>query len=336
MKTRRWRWVRTCSSSLLGGGGFQPFPGVKVKGVPSPLQLDPISRYTHRMLRIEHISQPAVLVHDIDEAMDWLHGVFGIFPSERVDIARSGVNNAVYAFGNRTYLELIEPYDPESSAYRLLKQNGPGWHMVNVDIADDDFEVLDAEIRATGARVVQRNRTEHVAAAWHLHPRDTHGVLLNLANPVDHDEHGMWAGWAWREYVLTNTRVVDRILGLSLATDDLETVVNTWSSFGLRFSAPEDALNDRVVTAHCEAGTFVQIRSPRCDGSSQSDDSPAAQSLSHWGQGLCHLCWGVRDLARARSALEAAGMIIERSGESEFWTSIDNAPIAVPMEFRQI
>ena len=171
------------------------------------------------MLRIEHISQPAVLVEDLDEAMDWLHRVFGIFPSERVDIARSGVNNAVYAFGNRTYLELIEPYDPEGSAYRLLKQNGPGWHMVNVDIADDDFEVLDAEIRATGARVVQLNRTEHVAAAWHLHPRDTHGVLLNLANPTDHDEHGMWAGWAWREYVSTNTRVVDRILGLSLATE---------------------------------------------------------------------------------------------------------------------
>ena len=288
------------------------------------------------MLRIEHISQPAILVEDLDEAMDWLHRVFGIFPSERVDIARSGVNNAVYAFSNRTYLELIEPYDSEGSAHRLLKRQGPGWHMVNVDIADDDFEVLDAEIRATGVRVVQLNRTEHVAAAWHLHPKDTHGVLVNLANPTDHDEHGMWAGWAWREYVSTNTRVVDRILGLSLATDDLSAVEKTWSSFGLRFTEPEVALNDRIVTAHCEAATFVQIRSPQADGSPQSDDSPAAQTLSRWGPGLCHLCWGVRDLARAQSALEAAGMTIERSEESGFWTAMGNAPIAVPMEFRQI
>ncbi len=52
------------------------------------------------------------------------------------------------------------------------------------------------------------DRTAHVKGAWHLHPRDTHGVLVNLANPTHPDEHGMWTGWAWRQYVETNCRVV--------------------------------------------------------------------------------------------------------------------------------
>ena len=68
-----------------------------------------------------------MLVDDLDSAMDWLFEAFRIYPSERVDIVGSGVNNAVYAFANHTYLELIAPYNEESSAYRLLSRSGPGW-----------------------------------------------------------------------------------------------------------------------------------------------------------------------------------------------------------------
>ena len=53
---------------------------------------------TSEALRVEHIAQPAVLVDDLDAALDWISAVFKAYPSERVDIAGAGVNNAVYAF----------------------------------------------------------------------------------------------------------------------------------------------------------------------------------------------------------------------------------------------
>ena len=124
---------------------------------------------TSDALRVEHIAQPAVLVDDLDVALDWLSAVLKAYPSERVDISGAGVNNAVYAFANRTYLELIEPYNPQSGAYRLLKRFGPGWQMLNVDIVDADSADVEDALTQAAARVVQRNKTVHVKGAWH-HP----------------------------------------------------------------------------------------------------------------------------------------------------------------------
>jgi len=75
-------------------------------------------------LTIEHVVQPALLISSMDQTMDLLQAVFGAYPSERVDIKNTGVNNAVYAFGDMTFLELIEPYDPGCSALRLLERGG--------------------------------------------------------------------------------------------------------------------------------------------------------------------------------------------------------------------
>ena len=284
---------------------------------------------TSEALRVEHIAQPAVLVDDLDAALDWIAEVFKAYPSERVDITGAGVNNAVYAFANRTYLELIEPYNPNSGAYRLLERFGPGWHMLNVDIVDTESADVEDALTGAAARIVQRNKTAHVKGAWHLHPRDTDGVLLNLTNPVDHDEHGMWAGWAWREFVSTNTRVVHDIGGVSLATDDLHRTGQRYADLGFEFGSPFTDGPDEVVQATCPGGSFLQIRAPR------SSDSPGAELLGSRGPGLYHLCWRCMDLEQARETLVAAGAVLVREGKSAFWTDAKSTGIRVAMEFRE-
>ena len=284
---------------------------------------------TSEALRVEQIAQPAVLVDDLDAALGWISKVFKAYPSERVDISGAGVNNAVYAFANRTYLELIEPYNPQSGAYRLLKRFGPGWHMLNIDIVDaDSADVEDALARAD-ARVVQRNKTAHVKGAWHIHPKDTDGVLMNLANPTDHDEHGMWAGWAWREFVSTNTRVVRDIGGVSLVTDDLDRTGQRYAKLGFEFGSPFTDGPDKVVEANCPGGSFLQIRAPR------SSDSPGAALLDSRGPGLFHLCWHCMDLEQARETLVGADAAVVREAENAFWTDAKSTGIRVAMEFRE-
>ena len=77
-----------------------------------------------RPIRVEHVLQPALLVRSLDATLDRLQELFGMYPSERVRIPFAGVDNAVYALGGQTFLELIEPYVPESSAGKLLARTG--------------------------------------------------------------------------------------------------------------------------------------------------------------------------------------------------------------------
>ena len=188
-----------------------------------------------RPIRVEHVLQPALLVRSLDATLDRLQALFGMYPSERVRIRFAGVDNAVYALGDQTFLELIEPYVPESSAGKLLARTGEGWHMLSVDLEPVEKETVESYLAEAGVRVVHRGSSKGVDAGWHLHPRDTGGILLLLARRTDRDENGAWAGWSWRDFVKTNTRVVQSILGVSVVTDDLDAARRRWETLGFDF-----------------------------------------------------------------------------------------------------
>lgn len=285
-------------------------------------------------LRIEHILQPAILCRDLDRTMDLLHAMLGIYPSERVSIPYAGVRNAVYAFNDMTFLELIEPYDEKSSAARLLERNGEGWHMLSVDLVDASPDEVDRRLAELNVHVVHKSSSEHVKAEWHLHPRDAGGVLLLLALRNNHDESGAYAGWRWREYVATNTRRVHSILGVSAVTDRLQEAAERYRVLGFEFGeqVSEDS-GDAVLQANCPRGTFFQLRSP------SGESSPSAQTLASRGRGLFHLAFGVKDPDAALVSIEKAGGQIERridgDGLHSFWTD-PATTLGVTMEFRVV
>lgn len=291
---------------------------------------------TASTLRVEHVLQPALLCRDLDATMDRLHLLFGLYPSERVRITFAGVHNAVYALGGMTFLELIEPFDPKSSASRLLERSGEGWHMLSVDLASDPSNPLepaavDAQLGHLGVKVVHRGSSPHVRAAWHLHPRDTGGVLLLLALRADPDENRDWAGAAWREYVASNSRVIDRILGVSLCTQRLEDTAERYRELGFRFGGEREDRGDRVLQADCPRGTFLQLRSPA------SERAPCAALLASRGPGLFHLALRCRDLEGSEQRLRSAGVRIEcQTGEvaqRSLWTAPETT-FGVPLELR--
>jgi catechol 2,3-dioxygenase-like lactoylglutathione lyase family enzyme len=294
-----------------------------------------------RPIRVEHVLQPALLVRSLDATLDRLQALFGMYPSERVRIRFAGVDNAVYALGDQTFLELIEPFVPESSAGKLLARTGEGWHMLSVDLEPVEKDAVERWLESAGMRVVHRGSSRGVDAAWHIHPRDTGGVLLLLARRTDRDENGAWAGWSWRDYVRTNTRVVRSILGVSVATADLETARERWESLGFDFGAPREDAGDAVLQADAGRGTFLQLRSPSRVG------APSRAWLDHFGPGLFHLVLAAPDLDAARARLERVGVVIERELEVDadgasgsmvrarsIWTRPDTT-CGVPMELRE-
>jgi catechol 2,3-dioxygenase-like lactoylglutathione lyase family enzyme len=282
-------------------------------------------------LTVEHVIQPAWLIKSMDQTMDLLQALLGAYPSERVDIKNTGVNNAVYAFEEMTFLELIEPYEPGCSALRLLERAGEGWHMISMDLVEQPNETVEALLDQAKVRVVRRNKTAFIKGAWHLHPRDTEGVLLNLAMRADPNDNSAWAGPPWRQYVHTNTRVVHSIPGTSLVTDDLARSREVYTRLGLSFGAEQDDAGDTVIEARTPRGSWFQIRHPG------SDRAPSAAFLAQHGTGLFHMAFDTLDLPAARRAAEKAGLTVSREkragGKDVFWTA-PHPGVGVPLEFR--
>lgn len=273
---------------------------------------------------IEHITQPAILVANLDEGMDWLHAAFGIYPSERMRITNAGIDNAVYPFRNLANLELIYPYKPESAAGRLLQRTGPGWHMLTVDLVKAPFEKLTTAADSIGLRIVARAAGPN--PSWQFHPKDTHGVLFYTSDRDDHDDLSPWVGHRWRDYIPTNCRVVQGIAGVSLTVDDIEAARETYMKFGLTFRELTDR-DDLLLEATTARGTVLQLRKGR------SPESDTYRLCIQRGPGLYHLIWNCDDLISARRRLEAAGGKVARETPDGFWT-VPGSTLGVTMEFR--
>ncbi|MCC7365121.1 MAG: VOC family protein [Dehalococcoidia bacterium] len=286
-------------------------------------------------MQVDRIVQFSPLVRDMDEALDGVHALLGAFPSRRNRLGPTGVDLAIIPFGDETFLELVAPFEAGSAGARLLQRTGPGWFMINVDLRDDQLVAdIDREVRATGARVVAGHVDANGhAGTWHIHPQDAGGVLLALYVREDRPDHTDWAGTTWKHFVETNRRVVDRILGASVAVRDIEAATRTFEAFGFTFTGEFEDDGARVREAMPPGGTFLQLRQ------AATSDGPLAAWLDARGPGLYHLAWGARDLDRVRSAVAANGGTVTRETTAgmapAFWAAVPTV-FGMPLEFRAL
>jgi methylmalonyl-CoA epimerase len=128
--------------------------------------------------RIDHI---AIIVHDLEQALTFYRDVLGIAPREVKDVPSEQVRIAFLPMGgpNGSQIELIQPVTEDSSLVRFLEKRGEGLHHVCLQVADVDVALRD--LKAQGATVLdEQPRLAAEGRAIFLHPRGTHGVLLEL------------------------------------------------------------------------------------------------------------------------------------------------------------
>ena len=132
-------------------------------------------------LTVHHVG---IAVRDIDEAMLFYKGKLGLQIKHRVNMPDHGLELAFIDAGN-TYLELLQPTDPEGTVARFIERRGPGLHHLCfntddlaqhlADLAANNVELIDAAPRA-GA----------LADVAFLHPSSANGVLVELTqHPPD-------------------------------------------------------------------------------------------------------------------------------------------------------
>ncbi len=131
-------------------------------------------------VRVDHIG---VAVRSIAEAARFYSEALGLQGGPPEQLPAQGVTMVFFAAGE-TRIELLEPLTPDGPIARFLERRGEGVHHVALAVPDVEralegaraagFEPVDAIPRsgAHGSRVV------------FLHPKGTHGVLVELVEPA--------------------------------------------------------------------------------------------------------------------------------------------------------
>ena len=128
--------------------------------------------------RIDHI---AIIVRSLEQALLFYQDTLGIAPREIKEVPTEQVRIAFLPLGGPggSEIELIEPTRPDSSLSAFLEKRGEGLHHICLEV--DDIAAALQEMQDKGTPVLdQEPRVAAEGRAIFLHPKGTHGVLLEL------------------------------------------------------------------------------------------------------------------------------------------------------------
>lgn len=126
---------------------------------------------------LDHVG---VAVKNLDEAIGVYRDVLG-FKLEGIHVlTERKVKVAFFSTGGETQIELLEPLGSDSPVAKFLESRSEGIHHVAVKV--DDVEATLEEFKKKGVVLVEdkpRMGAEGAKIAF-VHPKSTHGVLLEL------------------------------------------------------------------------------------------------------------------------------------------------------------
>ena len=121
---------------------------------------------------LDHI---AIRVKDLDTAIRQYEKL-GFTLERQGRVESLGIRQAIFALGNsRSFIELVEPIDPNKAVGKALERYGEGIHTVAVSV--DDLTATVTPLKEAGVNVILPDGDEGTAF---VHPKETYGVLLQL------------------------------------------------------------------------------------------------------------------------------------------------------------
>ncbi|XP_053810299.1 methylmalonyl-CoA epimerase, mitochondrial isoform X2 [Vidua chalybeata] len=127
--------------------------------------------------RLNHV---AIAVPDLEKAQSLYKDVLGAQVSETVALPEHGVYTVFVELGN-TKLELLHPLGEKSPIASFLQKNKTGG-MHHICIEVDDIKAAMTELKKKKIRVLSEEPKigAHGKPVIFLHPKDCHGVLVEL------------------------------------------------------------------------------------------------------------------------------------------------------------
>jgi len=116
-------------------------------------------------------------VKDLEEAREFYRSVFGLESSEPIIGGDGTIRVSMVRVGN-TLIELLQPIGNEGVMAKFLEKHGEGFHHICYEVDDINAEI--ASIKAAGLEVLGDPKPGAEGMSVFLHPRGTHGVLVEL------------------------------------------------------------------------------------------------------------------------------------------------------------
>ncbi len=130
--------------------------------------------------KIHHI---AVVVKNLDEALELYDNLFGTKPSKIETIQQQGVKVALLPMAEGGEIELLEPIDPQGGIAKFLESRGEGIHHICFEVENVDQELC--VLADKGAQLLDKQGRPGLAGkVGFIHPKSTKGVLIELAQKV--------------------------------------------------------------------------------------------------------------------------------------------------------
>lgn len=127
------------------------------------------------IITIDHV---AMATWDVSNAVHMLTDVLGAEFVDGGDETEAGFRWLQFKLPGGK-IEVLEPLDRDGFLYRFLTRRGEGLHHVTVYVRDLAAEI--PKLRAAGYEPVDVNLASEFWKEAFLHPRDTSGVLIQLA-----------------------------------------------------------------------------------------------------------------------------------------------------------
>ena len=130
--------------------------------------------------KVDHI---AVVVKNLDEALQLYDNLFGAKPSKIETLPEQGVKAALLPMAEGGEIELLEPIDPQSGVGKFMETKGEGIHHICLETDNVDLEL--STLANKGVQLIDKQGRPGLAGrVGFIHPKATKGVLIELAQKV--------------------------------------------------------------------------------------------------------------------------------------------------------
>ena len=246
--------------------------------------------------RVHHV---AIVVRSLEQALSVYRDVLGLPVGKRATVADQGVHAALLPMGDGE-IELLEPADPAGGVARFVERKGEGLH--HLCFETPDVAAALARAKAAGLPLIDQSPRPGLAGMIaFLHPRASHGVLVELAQPVSPPAHP--------DPPSSGVRAVG-ICTVYLAVKEPAAAATTYArNFQGEVAPPEGDPRFGAMQ------TGVSVGSSRLTLLSPGDPvSPVGCFLADRGEGLFGVCLRVADFGEALRHLDESGIPTEVHG----------------------
>lgn len=129
------------------------------------------------MQTIKQISHLGIAIKDLEEAREFYRSVLGLESSDPIIGGDGTIKVSMVEIGN-TLIELLQPIGNEGVIAKFLEKRGEGFHHICYEVEDINAEI--SSLKAAGLEILGEPRPGAEGMSVFLHPRGTHGVLVEL------------------------------------------------------------------------------------------------------------------------------------------------------------